>query len=64
MKKKMASRMWPASMLPKRRSDSDNGRAQWLMISMTNISGFSRIGTGPAKCFRYGMKPCLRTPIT
>ena len=51
MKKKMASRMWPAIMLPKRRRDSDSGRAQWLMISMTNISGLSTAGTGPAKCF-------------
>ena len=63
MKKKMARRMWPAIMLPKRRRDSDSGRAQWLMISMTNISGLSRVGTGPAKCLRYGMTPCFRAPI-
>jgi len=36
-------------MFPKSRSESESGRAQWLMISMMNIKGFSIVGTGPAK---------------
>ena len=50
-------------MLPKSRSVSESGRARWLMISITNISGLSASGTGPMKCLRYVTAPCLRTPI-
>ena len=60
----MASRMWPPTMLPKSRSVSDSGRARWLMISITNISGLSASGTGPMKCLQVrARRPCLRTPI-
>ena len=57
----IASRMWPAAMLPNSRSDSDSARAKWLTISIGNISGASA-GTGPAKCLRYFTKPCVRMP--
>ncbi len=62
-KKMTASRMCPPVMLPKSRNDSDSGRARWLMISITNIRGFSHQGTGPVKCLRYFSAPCFRTPI-
>ena len=46
-----ASRRWPPVILPKRRSESESGRAQWLMSSIGSIRGASHT-TGPMKCLR------------
>src|SRR5512135_1306951 len=60
--RKMAGTLWSATMLPRRRSDSDTGRARWLTISRGSMSGASH-QMGPRKCLKY-FGPCAATPKT